>query len=195
MPPTDTAPDPASPASSGSSSRRDPRWLFALAALLLLARIVTQVLEARHVLPTPSPADRASSNAPHPDAVRWRTPAEGELEARALAKPILYDFTADWCPPCQRMQAEVFADASRAAALEQWVVPVRVLDRSREAGQNSAEVDSLQRHYRVDAFPTLVVAWPGRESYQSTSGYGGAQPTMDWVGSTATTVRPGINRP
>src|SRR5262245_48692934 len=137
------------PAAAESSTRVTPRWLIAVAALLLLARIALEVAVAR---PAPEAAER----------IEWR-PIETALdEARATGKPVLYDFTAEWCPPCQRMKAEVFSDARSARRIGELFVPVRVLDRAREEGRNTTEVAALQARYQVDAFPTLVIVDPAR---------------------------------
>jgi len=132
--------------------------LLAIAALLLVLRVVLGFQEARQ----PAPPPTALSGA---DAVQWRTLEAGVAEARATDRPILYDFTAEWCPPCRMMQRQLFADPRAAAEIESRFVPVRVLDRQREEGRNARWVDSLQAHYRVNAFPTLIVAGAdGRES-------------------------------
>jgi hypothetical protein len=87
------------------------------------------------------------------------------------------------------MARDVFADAAAAREIERSFVPVRVLDRSREDGRNVAAVDSVQRRYGVDAFPTLVVAMPGAMRFERTSGYGGRAATLEWLAESATTER------
>ena len=175
-------PQPAGP------TRRDPAWLLIAVGLLLALRVGLGVHEAAQ--PT------ASRSAPlaETDLVRWRTLEVGLAEARASGRPILYDFTADWCPPCRMMQREVFADAQAAAELESRFVPVRVLDRQREAGRNARWVDSLQARYRVNAFPTLIVADADGRELHRLEGFVGRDATLGQLRGTGLSLRWGTTR-
>jgi thiol:disulfide interchange protein len=128
--------------------------LLAIAVLLLVLRVVLG-LRAAHT------GGAAAGPVGDVDRVRWRTLASAVEEARVTRKPLLYDFSADWCGPCRRMQREIFADPQAAADLEARFVPVRVLDRTREEGHNPAWVDSLEARFAVNAFPTLIVERAG----------------------------------
>src|SRR4051794_16875678 len=98
MPPND-------PVARSGSTRALPVLLLAIAGLLLVARIGAGIFERNE----PPPA---------PDLVHWREPGiQTEVEAVNQNKPLLYDFTAEWCGPCRQMQREVFADAHMAARI------------------------------------------------------------------------------
>lgn len=161
------------------STRFDPSWLLLLAAALFLVRVGYGVWESYN---PPKTAEK----------VRWVAYERAEEAARKSGRPILYDFTAEWCPPCQAMKDGVFSDAASAKALESAVVPVRVLDRIREEGRNAAYVDSLQQHWRVDGFPTLVVYSPKTGRSQMTTGYGGPEQTLRWIAQSAFAVQSGV---
>ena len=152
------------PALSGSTRAR-PTVLLVAAAALMIARVATGIYEERH--PTSVP-----------DLVRWQ-PIEGaEAAAREQKRPVLYDFTAEWCVPCRAMQREVFGDPESAQEIERVFLPVRVLDRMREEGGNAPEVDSLQRRFRVRSFPTLVVVPHGGGDPVVIVGYQGKRSTI-----------------
>ncbi len=167
----------APPARTGPT-RAFPVVLAAAAVVLLVLRVAVTIWAER---------------APRPggDLVGWVPFEDAEAVALASGKPVLYDFTAEWCPPCRAMQREVFADPGRARVVEQLFVPVRVLDRMREEGRNPPVVDSLQRAFGVDGFPTLVVRRPGATRFEKTGGYLGTIGTIQWMTRAAAMSRVG----
>jgi thiol:disulfide interchange protein len=189
MPPPATDPPGGAPPHRTGSPRRDPVVLLAVAALLLVLRVV---LGFREAPPQTAPPAVALSGT---DAVQWRTLEAGLAEARATNRPILYDFTAEWCPPCRLLQRQVFADPRAAEEIEIRFVPVRVLDRQREEGRNEHWVDSLQARYRVNSFPTLIVAGvDGRES-RRVEGFMGRDATLGLLRGMGAGLRLGGTEP
>ena len=155
---------PASLASRDSTVRPPWAWLAA-AALLLVLRVATGAGDYLH---PPAPRER----------VAWQGAETAAARARGLRRPILYDFTAAWCAPCQALNRAVFADRDMAASINSEFVPVRVMDRRRETGRNSALVDSLQRAFGVAAFPTLVVVSPSGDRHETQAGFRSRRETL-----------------
>lgn len=155
-------------ASRGSQSKLSAAVFFVLLAAVLL-RVVTAVM-ARGAHPgTATHAHGA------PPLVRW-VPLEKAAPASAADhKPALYDFTAEWCPPCHRLDEEGWGDGDLAGIVNQGFVPARVMDRSREEGKNPPLVEKLQRRYSVEAFPTLIVAGADGKQIARMEGWGGRE--------------------
>jgi len=148
------------------ATRGVPRLLIALAVLLLAARITLALVEGgRH------PGDAKGQ-------VAWQAIATGEATAKHTGKPILYDFSAEWCGPCKMLEREVFADQGAAGMIAGSFVPIRVTDRQREDGRNPPDVARLQARYQVQGFPTLVVVRPDSSVATRIEGYPGQQQVM-----------------
>ena len=92
-----------------------PALLAAITVLLVGARIVSRC--------TPSNEAKVGQG-----SVKWVPLANAEEIARKTGKPILYDFTAEWCGPCHLLDDAVFEDAKLAAKINEQFVPVRVTD-------------------------------------------------------------------
>lgn len=85
-------------------------------------------------------------------AVQW---FEGEFEAglaaaRAAGKLVLLDVGAYWCPPCRKLDEEVFVRPDVGAALSELFVALHV-------DAEKGEGPDLVARYKVQAYPTLLV--------------------------------------
>jgi thiol:disulfide interchange protein len=116
------------------------------------------------LIPPPIPGD-------YSDEIQWKSIHDGEEEFKDGKRCILYDFTAEWCPSCRAMAAELYTIKPVAQFINQYFIPIMVVDRVREEGRNPRDIHELRKKYGVDAFPTLVVRYPN-EQYKKQEGYG-----------------------
>ena len=143
-----------------TDQRAIPVAFFVIALVLVAARIAVPLMKS----------DAPKSG----DGVQWLTPEQGLRLAATSDKPILFDFTAEWCQPCHVLDAEVFRNPAIARNINERFIPIRVVDRRREEGRNAPEVDQLQQRFGVRGFPTVVFADRGGERARM-EGFGGRE--------------------
>jgi thiol:disulfide interchange protein len=151
-------PDAGPPA---ATRRKSPALVFAIVAAAAVFAAISLL------------RDRSRSADPGAGSVRWQSLSSVAASARSEKKPVLYDFTAAWCPPCHRLDREGWADSRIADLVNRGYSPARVVDREREDGKNSGEVSEVQRRYHVEAFPTLIVAGADGTEIARAEGYRG----------------------
>ena len=188
------------------STRILPRWLLVLLVVLLAGRVGFGLWERAHPLPkAAAPSGGASGHASGSpgskiDRIAWSDFAHALPLAQASQRPVLYEYSAEWCGPCRRLSDEVFADANSAYEINAAFVPVHFVDRRQEDGRNPAVVDSMQKAYVIEAFPTLVATTADGRELGRIVGYPGKQEVRDSLrafadragGMSAGTIRMGM---
>lgn len=95
------------------------------------------------------------ADAAHPSKARltWETSEEVAVaKAKAEKRPLLVDFTADWCAACKELSKHTFADPRVMDEAARFVaVKIDATD------DEDPQVDAVKGKYKVVGLPTVVV--------------------------------------
>lgn len=150
------------------STTNMPRRLLVLTFVLLLVRL--------GMIPFESNQAKASV-----DQIRWLTADQFDPENNSEGKLLLYEFGADWCEPCKRMESNVLANKQIASMITNRFVAIKVRDRLKEDGKNTQQISALEKKYHVFAFPTLVVVGSDGEAKATLVGSASALSTVHFL--------------
>ncbi len=122
---------------------------------------------ATALAPSPGRAPRPQTGSP----ARAPEPPRPPVGVSEGAKPILYDFFATWCPPCDRLRDEFLEHPDWKEVLDRYEV------RSIDADDPTSF--ALKDRYRVGGYPTVVLASPRGEVLARVVGFPGARELAD----------------
>lgn len=89
------------------------------------------------------------------ELIAWRDDYEAaDREARGAGRPMVIDFTAEWCGACQRLSRETFNDPGVASEAARFT-PIRV-----DATTTDDRVAGYMERYEVLGLPTVVIIGP-----------------------------------
>jgi transglutaminase-like putative cysteine protease/thiol-disulfide isomerase/thioredoxin len=121
-----------------------PTWSRVPASAGLLALLLTSVIQAPAQVPNPGSEGKVP--------LQWlKDYSEALKRAEAEKKPVLIDFTTDWCGWSKKMDRETFADSAVQKELRTFVL-IRV---NPEASDKN---EKISESFGVEGYPTLVVA-------------------------------------
>ncbi len=113
-------------------------------------------------------------------AMAWKPFSESLLKtALAQHKPVIMDFSADWCGACKELEKYTFSD-TRVKAMSDRFTLLHI-----DATEDSAALDTLKKQYSIVGLPTMLFfdAAGTLRTELTLTGFEEAEPFMKRMGS------------
>ncbi len=136
-----------------------------IGGVTLIGALLGPALEAQRVALGASAGSGSTNQGPK---VVWlASEAEAVAKAQAEGKPLVIDFTADWCAACHELEKFTFSENAVATEITSNYVALRIdcTDKGDEV------VKALQKKYGVTGLPTVVFAKPDGTAIDHTVGF------------------------
>jgi thioredoxin:protein disulfide reductase len=99
--------------------------------------------------------------------LQWNTNLEQSFSvAKENNKPIVLDFTAEWCTACKELEAMTFSDKMISKELKDNWTLTKV-----DATRDSKELRTVLEKYNVKGFPTVIFFTPEGKEFGRFSGF------------------------
>jgi len=117
---------------------------------------------------------QSTKSAAEPTEVKWITKLDEGLKlAKSQNKPLLVDFAAEWCGPCQRMLKGTYKDPSVIKKSASFVMVLIDIDKQQD----------LARKHNVEAVPTMLFLRPDGTQISRAVGYKDAKQLTELMDS------------
>ena len=111
----------------------------------ILILVIVASLVARHGL-TQAPSED--------EKAKWVTSySKGQALARSLERPLMINFTAEWCVACQDLDVQVFRHPEIDARLDSEFVTVKI-----DVDERSEDTQQAIQRFEVSALPRVAFA-------------------------------------
>lgn len=130
------------------------RQLYSVVGVLVGAYLLLGTLVSQGFILPPMQFGGTNAAAQSGPKIQWlATEAEGIAAAKASGKPMMIDFTAEWCAACHEMEKYTYTDPKVLAVASNFVpVMIDCTDKG------DAIVNAVQEKYGVRGLPTVVFA-------------------------------------
>lgn len=101
------------------------------------------------------------------EEIKWHSSIEDGLHQASIGtKPVLVDFTAEWCVACKEMELLTFRDSAIVRKLNDEWIPVRM-----DCTLDTPETEQILKRYKISGFPSVLLLSPDGIQLSLLSGF------------------------